>query len=69
MVGRRKTMVRAAVIHRTTYPSTIYRGQRKADVQPRRSGIIFAVGEEVEGGDVGVSAHIGRGASESHRIG
>jgi hypothetical protein len=62
-------MVRAAVVYRTTHPSTIHRGQRKADVQPRRSRIIFAAGKEVEGGDVSVSTHVSWGASEGHRIG
>jgi hypothetical protein len=52
-------MVRAAVVYRTTHPSTIYRGQRKADVQPRRSRIIFTAGEEVEGGDVSINAYVG----------
>jgi hypothetical protein len=52
-------MVRATVVHRTTHPSTIYRGQRKADVQPRRSRIIFTAGEEVEGGDISVGTHVG----------
>jgi hypothetical protein len=39
------------------------------EVQPGRSRVVFAAGEEVEGGDVSVNTHVGRGTGESYRIG
>jgi hypothetical protein len=69
MAYRRETLVRQAVVHLRTRRSTIHGGERKPDVQPRCSGVVFTAGQEVEGRIVSVSTHVGGGTSESDRIG
>jgi hypothetical protein len=69
MACGRETLVRQAVVHLRTRRSTIHRGERKLDVQPRCSRVVFTAGQEVEGGIVSVGTHVGRGTSKSDRIG
>jgi hypothetical protein len=58
-----------AFVHRSSRTRTIYRGRREPDVQPRRDRVVFAAGQEVEGGIVSFSTYVGRSTSQSHRIG
>ena len=69
MACGRETLVRQAVVHPRTRRSTIHGGERKPDVQPGCSGVVFTAGQEVEGGIVSVGTHVGGGTSESDRIG
>jgi hypothetical protein len=59
MAYRRETLVRTAVVHLCTRRSTIHRGQRKLDVQPGCSRVVFTVGQEVERGIVSINVIVG----------